>query len=204
MRQARSSSPPVGRAQSNDRHRRMYETGRTQSCGFPAAFRWSRVVYSIPRAEGSEWDGAYSTKLFCILKSVWLRLSSGPRRWSGRSVWVFLARGRFAAKTPAYEPWISLDFLGFSRPDRDFSMGYADFSGKNFSPSFSAGTEAPEREPHGLGMRKRRIVHGSSLPRFLIFCKSLSSEQFPFGRLDSTATRTRSQMNAAGSGTLRP
>jgi hypothetical protein len=165
----------------------MCETGRTQSCGFSAAFRRSRVVYSIPRAEGSEWDGAYSTKLFCILmESVWLRLSSGPRRWSGRSVWVFLARGRFAAKTPARECWISLDFLGFSRPNRDFSMGYADFSAKNFSPPFSAGAEAPEREPHGLGMRKGRIVHGSSLTRFLIFCKRLSSEPFPFGRLDST------------------
>src|SRR5580704_13280842 len=142
----------------------MCETGRTQSCGFPAAFRWSRVVYSIARVEGSEWDGAYSTKLVCILmESVWLRLGSGPRRWSGRSVWVFLPLGRFAAKNPAYESWISLDFLGFSRPNRDFSMGYTAFSGKNFSPSFSASAEAPEREPHGLGMRKRRSVDGSSL-----------------------------------------
>jgi hypothetical protein len=41
-----------------------------------------------------------------------------------RSTWVFLARGRFAAKTPVYEGWISLDFLGFSRPNLDFSMGY--------------------------------------------------------------------------------
>jgi hypothetical protein len=44
---------------------------------------------------------------------------------SGRSVWVFLARGHFAAKTPVYEGWISLDFLGFSRPNRDLSMGCA-------------------------------------------------------------------------------
>jgi hypothetical protein len=41
-----------------------------------------------------------------------------------------------------------LDFLGFSRPNRDFSMGYADFSAKNFSSRFfrrhgSAGTGAP-------------------------------------------------------------
>jgi hypothetical protein len=36
-----------------------------------------------------------------------------------------LARGRLAAKTLDHEGWISLDFLGFSRPNRDFSMGYA-------------------------------------------------------------------------------
>jgi hypothetical protein len=28
--------------------------------------------------------------------------------------------------------WIPLDFLGFSRPNRDFSMGYTDFHGKEF------------------------------------------------------------------------
>jgi hypothetical protein len=39
--------------------------------------------------------------------------------------WVFLAPGRFAAKTPVHEPWIVLDFLGFFRPNPDFSMGYA-------------------------------------------------------------------------------
>jgi DNA gyrase subunit B len=36
------------------------------------------------------------------------------RRWaatSGRSVWVFLARRHFAAKTPDSERWISWDFL---------------------------------------------------------------------------------------------
>ena len=43
-------------------------------------------------------------------------------------IWVFLARRRFAAKTPDYKGWISLDFLGFSRPNLDFSMGYADKS----------------------------------------------------------------------------
>ena len=32
-------------------------------------------------------------------------------------VWFFLARGRSAAKDPVYEPWILLDFLGFSRPN---------------------------------------------------------------------------------------
>ena len=43
-----------------------------------------------------------------------------------RLIWVLLARGRFAAKTPAHDYWILLDFLGkFSRPNGDLSMGYA-------------------------------------------------------------------------------
>jgi hypothetical protein len=40
----------------------------------------------------------------------------------------FLGPGHFAMKTPAFERWISLDFLGFSRPKRDLSMGYTRFS----------------------------------------------------------------------------
>ena len=48
-------------------------------------------------------------------------------------VWFSLARFRFVAKTPGFECWISLDFLGFSRPNRDFSMGYADKASENFS-----------------------------------------------------------------------
>jgi hypothetical protein len=45
----------------------------------------------------------------------------------------FLGPGRFAAKALDSERWISLDFLGFSRPNRAFSMGYAAFSRDNFS-----------------------------------------------------------------------
>jgi hypothetical protein len=76
--------------------------------------RFDGAELSIPLREQKAQNGMglYSTKSFCIcMESVWLRLGSGPRRWSGRSVWVFLARGRFAAKTPARECWISLDFL---------------------------------------------------------------------------------------------
>jgi hypothetical protein len=39
-------------------------------------------------------------------------------------VWVFLERPRFAAKTLGFGGCKSLDFLGFSRPDLDLSMGY--------------------------------------------------------------------------------
>jgi hypothetical protein len=49
----------------------------------------------------------------------------------------FLGPGRFAAKTPIASYWISLDFLGFSRPNRDLSMGYAGKSAEIFSLRFS-------------------------------------------------------------------
>jgi hypothetical protein len=45
----------------------------------------------------------------------------------------FLGRGCFRTKTPAFERWISLDFLGFSRPKLALSMGYTRFSLENFS-----------------------------------------------------------------------
>jgi hypothetical protein len=51
-------------------------------------------------------------------------------------VWVFLVGGRFAAKTLINGYWISLDFLGFSRPNRDLSMGYEDLIEKFFSLAF--------------------------------------------------------------------
>jgi hypothetical protein len=57
----------------------------------------------------------------------------GSRRWS---IWFSLASGRFAAKPPDNAYWISLDFLGFSRPNQDLSMGYKDFSRKVFSWPF--------------------------------------------------------------------
>jgi hypothetical protein len=61
-----------------------------------------------------------------------------------------LAHRRFAAKTPDYEGWISLDFLGFSRANRDFSMGYADKSEKNFPPAFIVAKEPSKRLAHDL------------------------------------------------------
>jgi hypothetical protein len=78
-------------------------------------------------------------------------------------IWVFLARGRFAAKAPAHEGWILLDFLGFSRPNRYFSMGYAAFSRKIFSRAPFRGVRSAETGDPSLGMPKLRIVHRASL-----------------------------------------
>jgi hypothetical protein len=47
-----------------------------------------------------------------------------------------LALDGFAVKTPGYDRWISLGFLGFSRPKRDFSMVYAGKTVENFFSRF--------------------------------------------------------------------
>jgi hypothetical protein len=46
---------------------------------------------------------------------------------------AFLGSRRFAAKTPDFAYWILLDFLGFSRPNRDLSMGCAGISAGAFT-----------------------------------------------------------------------
>jgi hypothetical protein len=48
-------------------------------------------------------------------------------------IWIFLALAGLAAKTLIYGYWISLDFLGFSRPNRELSKGYTEKPSKNFS-----------------------------------------------------------------------
>jgi hypothetical protein len=65
----------------------------------------------------------------------------------------FLGSWLFRCENPDYESWISLDFLGFSRPNIDFSMGYVGFlAEENFSRSFAAGA-APGQEPVFLRCR---------------------------------------------------
>jgi hypothetical protein len=63
----------------------------------------------------------------------------------------FLGAGPFRCENPENEGLISLDFLGFSRPNRTFSMGYTGKPTKVFSRRFSvmlrgAGTAARGRE----------------------------------------------------------
>ena len=101
-----------------------------------------------------------------------------PRRIEqARPVWVPLGDGHFAAKSPVFEGWKSLDFLGFSRPKRAFSMGYAGFSLKKISRgplALMRAAGADRLEP--LGLRKGAIVHGRSLKSFLTFRNKLSAD----------------------------
>src|SRR5260370_20962037 len=87
---------------------------------------------------------------------------------SGRSIWVFLDGACFAANLPVYEGWKHLDFLGFSRPNLYFSIGYERFRGKNFSRPFPCRSRRPEREPAVEAMWKVRL-HQARLNYLLIF-----------------------------------
>jgi hypothetical protein len=69
-------------------------------------------------------------------------------------------------ETPFFDYWISLDFLGISRQNRDLSMGYAGSIGKKFSRAFSPGASA---QPHGgltLGARRYGSLMGQAYPDF--------------------------------------
>src|SRR6185437_1499161 len=101
-----------------------------------------------------------------------------PGTGSGGSIWIFLAPGRLAAKTLVSGCWISLDFLGFSRPNRYISMGYAGFPLKNFSLAFFPSAVLMLRRGSPiLVVRKGKLVHGASLPYFLLFWNQLSSSR---------------------------
>jgi hypothetical protein len=69
----------------------------------------------------------------------------------GLLVWVFLAAGCFAAKAPDYPYWILLDFLGFSRPNLDFSMGYAAYTHYKIFVSSAMSFEAQRAGARGRG-----------------------------------------------------
>jgi hypothetical protein len=74
----------------------------------------------------------------------------------------FLGSPRFAAKSLEYGYWIYLDFLGFSRSDRDFSMGYADKIEKYFSWRFCRRARAPEGADHDLACGTDGLLMGQA------------------------------------------
>jgi hypothetical protein len=71
-----------------------------------------------------------------------------------------LADGRLTAKTPVFEGWKSLDFLGFSRSKPDFSMGYTGFSLEENSRPLPGPAGAPERTPIFFGGRGAELFMG--------------------------------------------
>jgi hypothetical protein len=110
--------------------------------------------------------------------------STSPRRDLGpvAPIWVFLARGRFASKALLLSvgfPWISLDSLVRIET---FQWVTRLVAGILFLGPFpgvrSAGTGAC-----GRGHGSAGLFTWQALIQFLIFCKRLSSEPFPFGRL---------------------
>jgi hypothetical protein len=92
---------------------------------------------------------------------------------AGRARLGFLGASLFGFGTSAFEPWILLDFLGFSRPNRAFSMGYAAKGSELFFVPLRPCCRSARRGDCGRGVRKPRIAHEASLTRFPIFCKKL-------------------------------
>jgi hypothetical protein len=128
------------------------------------------------------------------MESGWLPFAAaGATLGPVDSVWIFLAPGCSAAKTHVYEGWKGLDFLGFSRQNLAFSMGYTGSSLKEISRAlFAAAPEPWERQLAVLACGRAGSFMGqASLTLFLISCKNSSSELFLSGRLDPKATRSR-------------
>jgi hypothetical protein len=94
--------------------------------------------------------------------------------------------GRFAAKSPINVYWICLDFLGFSRPNRDLSMGYAAYSGKNFSPSFSLALRGAGTGACGRGHAEGQDCSWGKLNLVSIFWQEIVVRAVPF-RLNQKA-----------------
>jgi hypothetical protein len=66
----------------------------------------------------------------------------------------FLGLGPFGRENLGFEGWKGLDFLGFSRPNRAFSMGYAGFSLKENSRARLPRARTVETAAHDFGLGK--------------------------------------------------
>jgi hypothetical protein len=75
----------------------------------------------------------------------------------------FLETGHLAAETQVFSYWICLDFLGFSRPNRDLSKGCERFSREEFFSSLLSLRSAGAGGAAVDVMRMRGIVHHASL-----------------------------------------
>jgi hypothetical protein len=128
------------------------------------------------------------------MESAWLRLGSGPRPGSRRSVWVFLAPGRFAAKTPSHERWIVLDFLGLSRPNRDFSTGYEPLSGEKSIARFSRGVRGAGTGACGRRHAEAQDCSWGKLTLVSDFQQLIVVRAVPFRPPQSRTTRSKGEL----------
>jgi hypothetical protein len=102
-----------------------------------------------------------------------------------RAIWIVLAWPGFTFELPLRRRWISFDFLGFLRPNRDFSMGYGRSGARNIFRCLS-----PQGLPTGCAQFSRlpaiskdgnvsvRDVHEFSLGDILIFRKQLTKNDW--------------------------
>jgi hypothetical protein len=106
---------------------------------------------------------------------VWLPLGSG-RDIGAVDRLGFLGSWLFRCRTPDHEGWNPLDFLGVSRPNRNFSMGYAGFWRKKISRALLP-LGGHRTGAGNLTVQKRSMAHRASLTHFLLFCNQLPSTE---------------------------
>jgi hypothetical protein len=88
---------------------------------------YGRCQYLNAGSGALAWDGSGVGRLQC----------GGPATLARAIHLDFLGGSRFGREIPDSDYWISLDFLGFSRPNLDFSMGYMDKSVELFFSALS-------------------------------------------------------------------
>ena len=129
---------PVGRQR---RETRRPGYGKVSLLPHHMAPSWQSKTRSLQAGRGADETGRQITRWcrcmaedrFGASREARLRRARLLRLRADQAVWDFLAAGPLAAKTPVCEGWKSLDFLGFSRPKRAFSMRYTGFSLKKNS-----------------------------------------------------------------------
>jgi hypothetical protein len=102
----------------------------------------------------------------------------------------FLGGWPFRCETSVFSCWISLDFLGFSRPNLDHQGVTRIFRKKEILAPFSP-AEALEGSPGPLGIHTRRIAHAASLTRFPIFRNKFCTAGFPVSTARATGGSAR-------------
>jgi hypothetical protein len=85
----------------------------------------------------------------------------------------FLGPWPFRCECRARRPWIFLDFLGFSRQNRDFSMGYAGFVGNNFFVRLGPDVSSATTVSLAFGMQKGVVAHGLKLTAISAFLQAI-------------------------------
>jgi hypothetical protein len=106
---------------------------------------------------------------------------------------AFLGAWPFRYETLDNECWFFLDFLGFSRPNLDLSMGYTDFSAKNFSWPFAPVVRGATPAERSRNMGKNTISHVRSLFQFLTFFNLLSQWARHYSQSEARPARVRTQ-----------
>jgi hypothetical protein len=84
-----------------------------------------------------------------------LLLGGGLSVQSGRANLGFLGPRPFRCENPSFEGWKGLDFLGFPRPNRALSTGYAGFSLNEISRPLLPPRENRGMAGHDFGLWKR-------------------------------------------------